>query len=119
MADLHISDRENAYASFEEIGTVSFENEKMYDASDGDMGMYLLGLFRFWNMYEYYSPNIEITTEEWDSVAIWLRFSAKVMADYRVISVELRDCNRAGRFLNIGDALAQYARGSGAVIILS
>lgn len=83
MADLHISDRENAYASFEEIGTVSFENEKMYDASDGDMGMYLLGLFRFWNMYEYYSPNIEITTEEWDSVLLDALPKVADSGDYR------------------------------------
>lgn len=68
MSNLFISDRKNSYASFDKIGTVSFENEKMYDVSDGDMGMYLLGLFRFWNIYEYYSPNVEITTEDWDVV---------------------------------------------------
>lgn len=68
MSELYISDRRNSYASFEEIGTVSFENEKTYPVSDGDMGMYMLGLFRFWNIYEYYSPNVEITTEDWDIV---------------------------------------------------
>lgn len=68
MSELYISDRRNSYASFEEIGTVSFENEKIYPVADGDMGMYLLGLFRFWNIYEYYSPNVEITTEDWDVV---------------------------------------------------
>lgn len=68
MSELYISDRTNSYASFEEIGTVSFENEEIYPVSDGDMGMYLLGLFRFWNIYEYYSPNVEITTEDWDVV---------------------------------------------------
>lgn len=70
MSELYISDRENSYASFDEGGVISFENEKMYDTSDGDMGMYLLGLFRFWNMYEYYSPNIEITVDEWDKVLL-------------------------------------------------
>lgn len=70
MSELYISDRENSYASFDEIGVVSFENEKMYEVSDGDMGMYLLGLFRFWNMYEYYSPNIEITVDNWDKVLL-------------------------------------------------
>lgn len=70
MSELYISDRENSYASFDESGVVSFENEKMYDTSDGDMGMYLLGLFRFWNMYEYYSPNIEITVDDWDKVLL-------------------------------------------------
>lgn len=70
MSELYISDRENSYASFDEIGVVSFENEKMYEVSDGDMGMYLLGLFRFWNMYEYYSPNIKITVDDWDKVLL-------------------------------------------------
>lgn len=83
MSDLYISDRENSYAFFDEIGTVSFENEKTYHISDGDMGMYLLGLFRFWNIYEYYSPNVEITIEDWDFV---LKDSIPMVAsagDYR------------------------------------
>lgn len=68
MSELYISDRANGYASFEKGGVVSFENERMYSVSDKDMGMKLLGLFRFWNMYEYYSPNVEITVEDWDEV---------------------------------------------------
>lgn len=68
MSELYISDRVNGYASFEKGGVVSFENERMYSVSDKDMGMKLLGLFRFWNMYEYYSPNVEITVEDWDEV---------------------------------------------------
>lgn len=68
MSKLYISDRANGYASFEKGGVVSFENERMYSVSDKDMGMKLLGLFRFWNMYEYYSPNVEITVEDWDEV---------------------------------------------------
>lgn len=83
LSELYISDRENSYASFDEIGVVSFENEKMYEASDGDMGMYLLGLFRFWNMYEYYSPNIEITTEDWDTVLLDSIPKVAKAADYR------------------------------------
>lgn len=68
MSKLYISDRANGYVSFEKGGFVSFENERMYSVSDGDMGMRLLGLFRFWNMYEYYSPNVEIAVEDWDEV---------------------------------------------------
>ncbi len=83
ISQLYISDRENAYASFDEIGTVSFENEKMYNISDGDMGMYLLGLFRFWNIYEYYSPNVEITTEDWDTVLMNMIPSVARAGDYR------------------------------------
>lgn len=83
LSELYISDRENAYASFDKIGTVSFENEKMYDVSDGDMGMYLLGLFRFWIIYEYYSPNVEITTEDWNIVLRNAIPSVAGAGDYR------------------------------------
>lgn len=83
MSELYISDRENSYAFFHEEGVVSFENEKMYEVFDGDMGMYLLGLFRFWNMYEYYSPNVEITTEDWDTVLQSAIPNAAEAADYR------------------------------------
>lgn len=83
MSELYISDRENSYAFFHEEGVVSFENEKMYEVFDGDMGMYLLGLFRFWNMYEYYSPNVEITTEDWDTVLRSAIPNAAEAADYR------------------------------------
>lgn len=83
MSGLYISDRENSYASFGKEGVVSFENEKMYDVADGDMGMYLLGLFRFWNMYEYYSPNVEITTDDWDAVLLDSIPMVASAADYR------------------------------------
>ena len=83
MSELYISDRTNSYASFEKRGTVSFENEKIYPVSDGDMGMYLLGLFRFWNIYEYYSPNVEITTEDWDLVLKQAISQISNVEDYR------------------------------------
>lgn len=47
------------------------------------MGMYLLGLFRFWNMYEYYSPNIEITVDDWDTVLLDSIPLAAEAVDYR------------------------------------
>lgn len=83
MSELYISDRENAYASFNEEGVVSFENEMDYEAADGDMGMYLLGLFRFWNMYEYYSPNVEITVDDWDTVLLDSISLVAAATDYR------------------------------------
>lgn len=83
MSELYISDRENAYASFNEEGVVSFENEMDYEAADGDMGMYLLGLFRFWNMYEYYSPNVEITVDDWDTVLLDSISLVAEATDYR------------------------------------
>lgn len=77
------ADREHAYASFGLEGTVTFENEKMYPVADEDAGMKLLGLFRFWNMYEYYSPNVEITIKDWDDVLRESIPKAALAQDYR------------------------------------
>lgn len=69
MAKVPTAKRENAYASFDpEVGRVTFANEKSYPLHPQDMGMKLLGLFRFWNAYAYYSPNVGITVMDWDEV---------------------------------------------------
>ena len=68
LSQILISDRSNSYASFQENGCASFDAEKMYPVSDTDSGIKLLALFRFWNMYEYFSPNIEITVKDWNQV---------------------------------------------------
>lgn len=64
-----LTERENAYAAFsKDIRTVNFENEVMWRLEPEDDGMKLLLLFRFWNIYEYYSPNAGITEKDWDLV---------------------------------------------------
>lgn len=69
VSQTYITNRGNAYASFEKDEIyVSMDNEKDYPMKDEDDGMRLLSVFRFWNMYEYYSPNIEITKKDWDKV---------------------------------------------------
>lgn len=69
MAQVSIADRSRACAFMDEqVGRVTFENERAYPAPTRDMGMYLLGLFRFWNAYAYYSPNLSITVKDWDDV---------------------------------------------------
>lgn len=46
-----------------------FLNEKKYEKmSYSDDGVKLLGLFRYWNMIEYFSPNRHLIEENWDSV---------------------------------------------------
>lgn len=83
LSQILISDRSNSYASFEKNGCVSFDAEKMYPVSDTDSGMKLLGLFRFWNMYEYFSPNIEITVKDWDQVLMDTIPAIAKSTDYR------------------------------------
>lgn len=69
LSRTYILDRENAYASFsDDSPTVSFENESMMNFTPEDDGVKLLSLFRFWNIYEYYSPNVEITKTDWNQV---------------------------------------------------
>ncbi len=83
LSQILISDRSHSYASFEKNGCVSFDAEKTYPVSDTDSGMKLLGLFRFWNMYEYYSPNIEITVKDWDQVLMDTIPAVAKSTDYR------------------------------------
>ena len=74
--------REHSYAVFKN-GLISFEHENMYPVSDTDSGMKLLGLFRFWNMYEYYSPYVKITTKDWDEVLLESIPNVATAQDYR------------------------------------
>lgn len=65
-----IEDRRNSAAYVDENGLINFSNEKQYDINPKNDGMKLLALFRFWNVYEYYSPNITITKKDWDEVLL-------------------------------------------------
>lgn len=65
-----ISHRENGYVSFSEEDLYgSIENEENYPMMDpADTGYRLLGLFRYWNIIEYYYPYKDIIEEDWDEV---------------------------------------------------
>ena len=66
LSRTHEGDWTHAYASWGE-GGVDFSNEAPWDDFDGtDAGVRLLGAFRFWNAYEYFSPNVDITRTDWD-----------------------------------------------------
>lgn len=58
------------YLSFvPNIGNPQFKNEKAYtDIPATDDGFRLLGLFRFWNMIEYFFPYKHLMDENWDTV---------------------------------------------------
>ncbi len=51
------------------VGNPAFEHEPGYDnLKFPDFGFQLLALYRFWNIVEYWSPNRDITDENWDRV---------------------------------------------------
>lgn len=69
LSQVFVAERNVGYASFEENSPyVSLEYERGYPFSPEDAGIKLLSLFRFWNVYEYYSPNLELTKQDWDEV---------------------------------------------------
>lgn len=70
LSHTEIKDRNNSAAYVDETGFINFSNEKEYNINPKDDGMKLLALFRFWNVYEYYSPNINITKKDWDEVLL-------------------------------------------------
>jgi hypothetical protein len=51
------------------VGNPLFEHEPGYDnLKFPDFGFQLLALYRFWNIVEYWSPNRDITDENWERV---------------------------------------------------
>ena len=71
LSQVYISDRKHAFASFtsddfEGGKYVTFKHEMNIPFQPEDDGVKLLSLFRFWNIYEYYSPNVRITKMDWD-----------------------------------------------------
>lgn len=66
LSRTHAGDWTYAYTARED-GRVDFSNEDPWPDFDGtDDGLRLLGAFRFWNAFEYFSPNVDITRIDWD-----------------------------------------------------
>lgn len=58
------------YAKYEK-GTLSFAGERVYQAQAGsyeDENFRLLGLFRYWNIIQYFSPNKYVIGRNWNEV---------------------------------------------------
>lgn len=68
LSRTYISERENSYASFGSDGRMNFDNESKNVFAPEDDGVKMLALFRFWNIYEYYSPHVSITKTDWEEV---------------------------------------------------
>lgn len=72
LLDSNISEREYAYVSFKEDSFFpSMGNENPYSNMNfDDTGYRLLGLFRYWNIIEYYYPYKDVIGEDWDRVLL-------------------------------------------------
>lgn len=80
LLDSNISEREHAYISFKSDSPFPImDNEDTYsNMKFDDTGYRLLGLFRFWNIIEYYYPYKDVIGEDWDQVL--LEFIPKMIA---------------------------------------
>ncbi|MGV8964293.1 MAG: S41 family peptidase [Candidatus Saccharimonadaceae bacterium] len=59
----------NYYVRISGGGNPVFSNERAYENLDyPDAGFRLLALFRYWNMVNYFYPNIYLTNKDWDDV---------------------------------------------------
>lgn len=70
LSNVVVTDTSNGYASFpnEDI-FVSMDKENKYPLMEYDnVGMRLLGLFRYWNIIEYFYPYRDIIGEDWNAV---------------------------------------------------
>lgn len=60
---------ENFYASNERVGKIKITNEPVYKDLEYPNEEYrLLGLFKYWNIIEYFYPYKYLTDQNWDSV---------------------------------------------------
>lgn len=87
-------EQENYYIGFKPgVGNPDFKNENGYiDMSFQDDGFKLLGLFRYWNMIEYFFPYRHLMDENWDSVlktSIGKFAVAKTKLDYHLAVLEI------------------------------
>ena len=54
---------------FPNVGNPVFKNENSYKAMNyPDVGFRLLGLYRYWNIIQYYFPNKHLIEEDWNKV---------------------------------------------------
>ncbi|WP_098744632.1 S41 family peptidase [Paenibacillus sp. EZ-K15] len=72
ILDSNISERKNAYVSFNDESPLGImHNENAYTSMKfDDTGYRLLGLFRYWNIIEYYFPYKDVIEEDWDQVLL-------------------------------------------------
>lgn len=66
---IQTADRSKGPVFFDSYGCCVFTNEKSYDDMDfSDSSYRLLGLFRLWNVIEYYFPYIDLMEDDWNAL---------------------------------------------------
>lgn len=70
LSKVKVTDNDNGYAVFEEGDIVNVSSDSFMDNSINyeDTGMRMLGLFRYWNIIEYFYPYKDLMDEDWDQV---------------------------------------------------
>lgn len=88
LSRLEVTDRRLGYAAFpgKSTGeTVDFSAEEDLPLQDSDDGVRLLAVFRLWNAFAYYSPNLSLVDGNWDDAlrqGIHTMLSAGTRRDY-------------------------------------
>lgn len=108
---------ENFYVTtnFNNGGMPVFTNENpYYDSAYPDVGLRLLGVFRYWSMVQYYFPSRELITTKWDIVLE--KFIPKIIKtknkyDYNEVFAELI-ANINDTHANIQSVTFQEMRGA-------
>lgn len=63
----YVGELPKGYAAFSaDIPGVDFSHERDWQFRADDDGVKLLALYRFWNAFAYYAPNVDITPVDWD-----------------------------------------------------
>ncbi|WP_346930504.1 S41 family peptidase [Clostridium sp.] len=70
LSRVKVTDNDNGYAVFERGHIVNVSSDSLMENSIKyeDTGMRLLGLFRYWNIIEYFFPYKNLMDEDWDQV---------------------------------------------------
>ncbi|HIZ42601.1 MAG TPA: hypothetical protein H9811_08575 [Candidatus Gemmiger excrementigallinarum] len=88
LSRLEISDRSNGYVAFSGenlLERASFAAEQDLPVQQSDDGVKLLGVFRLWNAFAYYSPYLSLTDGDWDDAlrqGIHTMLAAETQRDY-------------------------------------
>ena len=101
LKEVPIINRSKAPVRFHETGKPEFINESLYQEMDySDRSYCLLGLFRFWNAIEYYSPYLKMMEKEWEALlpeSIQRMEQAEDQADYELtifwLASRMNDCH--------------------------
>jgi hypothetical protein len=91
---LHRNSVKNAYIKLMPgVGNPNFDGEEKYTGMTGDDdGLRMLGLFRYWNIIEYFYPSKYLIKENWDDVLKEFipKFAAnKTTIDYKLTCLKL------------------------------